>query len=73
MILLLLIIFVTFNFEFSNPLILNKNNEVEINYRRSPRHNAKDNSYRWLDATVPYKIDMTNYSKFHSLIIFANL
>ena len=64
----------TFNFEFSNTLILNKNNnEAESNYRRSPRHNAKDNSYRWLDAKVPYKIDMTNYSKFHSLIIFANL
>lgn len=35
----------------------------QINFRRSPRHNAKDNSYRWFDAQVPYKIDMTNYSE----------
>lgn len=67
-----LIIFVIFKLEFSKDLIFNENNNDVIQiaetsqtiYRRSPRHNAKNNSYRWLDAKVPYKIEMTNYSKF---------
>lgn len=42
---------------------LNKAENSFNRLKRFPRHNAKINSYRWHGGIVPYRIDMSNYSK----------
>lgn len=38
-------------------------NFLPNNLKRVPRHNAKINSYRWENATVPYRFNMSKYSE----------